>query len=372
MNDPLENLQAHVTNQLPLGDARSCASMCGIVGGNPSKGAKSPELWRAAYDALQLDAVYLPFDVAPSELADFVSGLRAVPNFRGMSVTVPHKESIVSCLDALDPLAERIGATNCVVREQDGRLVGYNTDAEGAVASLLRPGLEGQSPVFEDLSGLRFVLLGSGGAAKAVAHAMAQAMGAGHLCITNRHATVGRRLATRVAEENPGVEARFVEGDALGGALSEADLVVNATAVGQGGTLGTGRQVTSLEPYSALAPAQPVAVEAAPAMSETKVLAEVFRESLDDIVENRRRGMATIRQLPASAVVLDIVYRPLETVMLRHARWAGLRCIDGRAMNVLQAVEAFHTRVMNGVLQEKDQATAETYASVASAMAACW
>ena len=117
------------------------------MGESPSKYSRSPAMWNAAFGDIGLDAVHCPFDVRPENLAGFVEAARAYPGFMGSNVTVPHKLAIMPLLDEIDPIAREIGAVNTFMQTEDGRLVGFNTDADGLVASMLRT-LPGQSEPF--------------------------------------------------------------------------------------------------------------------------------------------------------------------------------------------------------------------------------
>jgi shikimate dehydrogenase len=113
------------------------AKYAAILGLAPSKGARSPTLWNAAFAAAGLDAVMCPFDVTEANLAGLVAALKADPRYIGGSVAMPHKQGLVPLLDRLEPEAERIGAVNAIYRDGDD-LVGANTDGAGAGRGLSR------------------------------------------------------------------------------------------------------------------------------------------------------------------------------------------------------------------------------------------
>ena len=138
-----------------------------------------------AFRALGLPFVYLAFDVSPAELGTAVRGMRAL-GFRGWNVTIPHKVAVLEHLDEVEETAREIGAVNTVVA-REGRLVGYNTDGEGYLRSLVdETGL--------DLVEQKVLILGAGGAARAVAHALAGA-GVESITIANRTREKAERLA---------------------------------------------------------------------------------------------------------------------------------------------------------------------------------
>lgn len=154
----------------------------GVIG-HPVGHSLSPLMHNTAFGEAGINGVYLAFSV--TELAGAVSGVRAL-SIRGLSVTIPHKEAVVPLLDALDPLAERIGAVN-TIHNREGRLIGYNTDASGALSAL--------SEVV-DIAGTDVAVLGAGGAARAVGFALRDA--GGRVTILNRSAGKGEGLAADI------------------------------------------------------------------------------------------------------------------------------------------------------------------------------
>ena len=135
--------------------------LCGVLG-NPVKHSLSPAIHNAAFQELKLDFVYLAFQV--EHIKPAIEGIRALGNIRGCSVTIPHKVSTIPFLDEIDPTAKQIGAINTIVK-QDGQLRGFNTDASGALRALGEAGINPQDE--------RVTLIGSGGAARAIAFGLA-------------------------------------------------------------------------------------------------------------------------------------------------------------------------------------------------------
>jgi shikimate dehydrogenase len=223
----------------------------------------------AGYRALGLDFVYVPFKV--TDLDGAIAGMRAL-GIRGFGVSYPHKLAVMRLLDDVAPVARRIGAVNTVVND-DGRLTGHNTDWIGAVRALeeVRP-----------LVGARVLLLGAGGAARALAYGVRE-RGA-KLVVANRDL----KKAETLARELDGEFAPFAAGPALAG---ESDVVVNATTRGMAG-----------------------------ADPECPLPSEALR---------------------AGQVVMDLVYKPLETDLLRGARARGATAVHGGRMLLHQAAEQF-------------------------------
>ena len=152
-------------------DINAHTQFCGVIG-NPVEHSLSPAIHNAAFQKLGLNFVYLAFRV--EAIGDAIKGLRALGNFRGASVTIPHKVAAVPFLDSVEPTARHIGAINTIVAE-GGTLTGYNTDATGALRALREGGVT--------LKGQRVVMLGSGGAARAIAFALGTEAGIDRLTI---------------------------------------------------------------------------------------------------------------------------------------------------------------------------------------------
>ncbi|HKY16103.1 MAG TPA: shikimate dehydrogenase, partial [Microthrixaceae bacterium] len=174
----------------------------------------SPAIHQAAFAATGLDWTFVAFEVPPESLDAAIEGMRAL-GIAGLSVTMPHKEAVVDLVDELSPAARELGAVNCVA-DVDGRLVGHNTDGDGLMAALDAEGV--------DVAGRRVVVLGAGGAARAVVRSLAL-RGAEQVVVVNRSADRAARAAALAGEAG-----------AVGGveSLSSADVVVNATPVGMG------------------------------------------------------------------------------------------------------------------------------------------
>jgi shikimate dehydrogenase len=172
-----------------------------------------------AFADMGLDWRYLTVEVRPQDLGDAVRGARAM-NWRGFNCTIPHKIAVIPHLDRLNPAAETIGAVNCVVN-QDGELIGDNTDGKGFLESVsaVRP-----------VRGMDVVVLGAGGAARAIAVELALA-GASRLTIVNRTLVRAQELA-RVIRDRTGVPASAAIWEGLYRIPEGVDLMVNATSIG--------------------------------------------------------------------------------------------------------------------------------------------
>lgn len=245
--------------------------------GSPVRHSLSPALHNAAFEATGLDWAYVALEVEPGAVPDALLGMRTL-GLGGLNVTMPHKEAAHDAVDVCDPAAAALRSVNTVVPLPDGRLAGHSTDGAGFVESLrLDAGVE--------VAGLRAVVIGAGGAGRAVIDALARA-GAAEVVVVNR--SVDRAVAVVALGAGRGRLGSLDD-------IPQADLVVNATSVGMG---------------SADLP---------------------LDESL----------------LRPGQVVADLVYHPLETALLRAAARAGARPIDGLGMLVHQAAHAF--RLWTGV-----------------------
>ncbi len=184
----------------------------------------SPKMHNFAFSKLGLDYVYVPFQVRPDQLAGAVNAIRSL-NIVGVNVTIPHKQAVIPFLDQLSPIAKKIGAVNTIVNN-DGKLLGDNTDAPGFLESLREDG-------HVDPKKKRVVLIGSGGTARAMAISLTAA-GVSKLVIVNRTYEKAKQLTHLVEKLGAKLECYAVKlsEDNLKEELSDCDLLVNATPSG--------------------------------------------------------------------------------------------------------------------------------------------
>jgi shikimate dehydrogenase len=251
----------------------SHTTLVGVIG-HPVRHSLSPLLHNTAFAALSLNWTSLAFEVAPGQVAGALSGVRAL-GLAGLSVTMPHKADAAALVDECSAVATALGAVNCVVNE-DGRLRGENTDGAGFLASLVRGA--GFDP-----AGKRCLVLGAGGAARAVTLALAGA-GCAEVAVVNR--TAERADAVAALAGSVGRVGRPDDD----GEVAQADLVVNATPVGMTGT----------------------------------------RVEHDG-------WLVAPSLLHRGQVVADLIYAPRPTAWLAAAADAGARTVDGLGMLVHQA-----------------------------------
>lgn len=276
--------------------------LCGVIG-NPVDHSLSPAIHNAAFRKAGLNFVYLAFPV--EALGDAVKGIRALGNTRGFSVTIPHKVAALPFLDEVDQTAQHIGAINTIV-VQSGRLIGYNTDASGSLRALREGGAA--------LLGQRVLILGSGGAARAIAFALAGDAQIAGLTILGVDEGERRGLVQDLRTRTSlAVEDGPIQDDTLRSWIPHCRTVIHCTPVGM-----------------------------FPHVDEACVPAAVWRSDL---------------------TVMDIVYNPRETRLLKEAKAAGCRTIQGIEMFLNQAILQFElwtnqtapADVMRAVLESRFQ-----------------
>jgi len=258
------------------------AKFVGLIG-HKLKHSISPQFQQAAFDYLRLDIRYDVWETSKDDLPQVMEGLRDASKL-GANITIPHKEAVLPLLDKMDNDARRIRAVNTVVN-REGKLIGYNTDASGFIRALRDDGAF--SP-----RNKRVVLLGAGGAARAVGFALVDA-GVKSLIILNRGMERGRALAWDLKISDTEVIALSWKDGRTLIALGECDLLVNCTSVGM--------KDSSAEGKSPL-------------------------------------GMGLI---PKRALVYDVVYNPMETPLLSAAKKVGARTLGGLPMLVYQGAASF-------------------------------
>lgn len=256
----------------------------GIIG-CPIRHSISPIFQQAALDYYGIDAIYEAWEVEPPSLPKYIRQLRS-PNTWGINVTVPHKEAVIPLLDGVDDFASAAGAVNTIINE-DGNLVGHNTDGVGFLKALEDNGH------FQP-QGRKVLVLGAGGSAKAVALALSSC-GVTEVAIANRTLERATRLAEIISTHGTEVDAMSLT-DSTGTLVrkaGESDLIVNCTTLG-------------------------------------------MKYGLDEHSSPMRS-----EQIPATALVFDLVYNPIETPLLREAKRAGAATLGGLAMLVYQGAASF-------------------------------
>lgn len=205
------------------GDIDGRTKIFGIIG-YPIKHTFSPYMHNSAFKALNINAIYVPFEAAPEKLKDVLKGLIAL-RVCGINVTIPHKEAIAPLLDELSPEAKGIGAAN-VVLVNNGKTIGYNTDGEGFLISL-------KKDLKVSPKNRRIFILGAGGAAKAVAYVSARE-GARSITLVDVISKRAKELALKTNREFPRCETKSIPylRSRIDDEVLNADILINATPVG--------------------------------------------------------------------------------------------------------------------------------------------
>lgn len=255
--------------------------VCALLG-FPAHHSMGPAIHNTAFEAMGLPFVYVAQDVAPADLAIAIAGTRAL-GYRGLSITMPHKVAALDLVDEVDATALAIGCINTVVSEQ-GRLKGYNSDGQGALDALARAGIA--------IANRRVLVLGSGGAARAVAMTVAlhgrpatlEILGV----VEDELARLGRDIAEKSATQ---ASTRKLDDAALAAAMERAEVVLHCTPVGM-----------------------------TPDTERTLVPTSLLRPEL---------------------AFFDAVYNPRRTLLLKQAAALGCRVVEGMEMFLGQAMVQF-------------------------------
>lgn len=255
--------------------------LCAVIG-HPVRHSLSPTIHNAGFQSLGLNFVYLAFDI--TDVESCLKGMRAMDNFRGISVTIPHKEAVIPFLDEIDPVAHKIGSVNTITHEGD-KLIGTITDGTGTLNAFIRAGVE--------LSNRKILFLGAGGAVRAVAFTFAEKVEPKQITILGRTPSRLERLIDDLKRAYPQVE--FHGGylhENFSNYVSSHEIIIQGTPTGM-----TGHSEEKLNfPYDLLTPQH---------------------------------------------TILDMIYRPLYTELLLKAQSKGCKIITGIEMLLGQAVLQF-------------------------------
>jgi shikimate dehydrogenase len=253
--------------------------VCGVIG-DPIGHTLSPTIHNAAFNHLGLDFVFLAFCVKAADLENAIRGMRGL-GIHGLNVTMPHKSTVTAYLDTMDPAAKFLGSANTIMNKDD-KLSGFNTDGVGALKALRENGTE--------LSKKKVLLLGAGGAAKAIAFSLAKEVG--ELVVLNRATEKAKELAERLTRTlSKKVVGCSLSPDAVAENLQDSDVLINATSVGMN-----------------------------PEANQSIVPQRFLRSDL---------------------TVMDIVYNPVETKLAKDAKAAGARVVSGVEMLIYQGAASF-------------------------------
>ncbi|MGQ9469015.1 MAG: shikimate dehydrogenase [Nitrososphaerales archaeon] len=255
--------------------------LCCVIG-HPVDKSLSPIMHNEAFRAKNLDYVYLAFDVGEFHLKEAVQGLRAL-GVRGFNVTMPYKVTIMSLLDRMDKGASLVGAVNTVLNN-DGELIGYNTDVDGVTSAL--------ETKLHSLKGLKALLIGAGGAARACIVALVS-KGCKEIIVMNRTLNRAKSMVEELSKKlEMSYSLKELSIDSLKIAIGSADILINSTPIGT---------------Y--------------PNIDESIVPQELIKKDM---------------------IVFDVVYNPKKTKLIRDAEKMGAKTIPGYEMFVGQGAASFN------------------------------
>lgn len=257
----------------------TATQLCAVIG-DPVEHSLSPLMHNAAFQAASVNYVYVAFRV--KDVAGCLAGMRALPGFRGMSVTLPHKMAVMDHLDEIEPMAQHVGCVNTIVNE-NGKLIGLTTDGPGTLKAFADADVS--------LDGAKVLFVGSGGAVRAVAFAVAELSKAKQITILGRTPARVAAIADDLSEKT---SCSIMRGDLaqdLVEAMQSHDVVVHGTPIG-------------MHPHT----------------DDSPIPHTLFRPG---------------------QVVFDMVYRPYRTRLIREAEAAGCKTIPGVEMLINQAVLQF-------------------------------
>jgi len=248
--------------------------------GHPVEHSMSPTMWNPALQELELDYVYVAFDVHPDSLEKAINGIRSL-GITGVNVTIPHKKAVIKYIDVVDPIALKIGAIN-TIKNEEGILKARNTDAGGAKKSLLDMGF--------DISGKDILILGSGGVSRALAYILAEE--ANKIVLTDLIEERATSVASEIRDNmKVDIEGKLNNKDNIEEYIKKTDILINATPIGM---------------Y--------------PKVDETPISKDLLHDDL---------------------FVFDVVYNPLETRLMKEAAETGCVTLGGLDMLVNQGILAF-------------------------------
>jgi shikimate dehydrogenase len=253
--------------------------VCGVIG-DPIEHSLSPAMHNAAFEHLKLDYVFLAFKVTTAEVENAMRGMRGL-GIHGLNVTMPHKNAVIAYLDEVDSTAKFLGSVNTILND-NGKLLGFSTDGIGALNALRENGV--------NLSGKKVLLLGGGGAAKAIAFALAKEVN--ELSILNRTPEKTKALTDALSGKfGKKVTAGSLAPSTIQENLQDADVLVNATSVG-------------MHP-------------------------------------NVEQSLVAPQWLKPDLTVMDIVYNPIETKLAKDAKVVGAKVVNGVEMLIFQGAASF-------------------------------
>ena len=260
-------------------DISGKTKICGVIG-DPISHTLSPTIQNSAFHHLNLDFIFLAFNVKTGELETSIQAMRSLGIY-GLNVTMPHKTKVLNYLDEIDPTARFLNSANTIVNKE-GRLFGYSTDGIGAINALKENGI--------DLASSKVVLLGAGGAGRAIALSIAEEVS--NLVILNRDLIKAKKLESDLKLKfKRNISGASLSADSIKKHLLDSDVLINATNVG--------------------------------------------------MTSSQKQSIVDSNLLNKNLTVMDIVYNPVETKLLTDAKKLGAKTINGIEMLIYQGAASF-------------------------------
>ena len=253
--------------------------VCAIIG-DPIEHSLSPVIQNAAFNALNIDCIYTSFRVNSSDIVNALTGIRAL-GVLGLNVTMPHKKAVIEHLDWTDEPAKFLNSVN-TIHNKDGKLLGYSTDGVGALRALRENGA--------DPHGKKVLMLGAGGAARVIAYSLIQE--ADELAILNRTVSEAKKLSEILKHKfDKKISVGSLSPEIIKEKSRDSDILLNTTSVGMN--------------------------------------------------PNGNQSLVTLNDLRSNLTVMDIIYNPYETQLIKDAEAVGAKVIKGIEMLIYQGAAAF-------------------------------
>ena len=254
-------------------------NVVGVIG-HPIEHSMSPPMHNNAFKKMDMDYVYVAFHVLPEDIEKLITSAKTM-DIKGLNVTIPHKTTIIPYLDEIDETAEKIGAVN-TIRFKDGKAKGYNTDGTGAIKSIQE---------YTSLENKDVLIIGAGGASKAIAFTLINE-NINSLTIANRSEDNANKLIDNIKKQTNFTNIKFLPIADADSIVETVDIIINTTPIGM--------------------------------YPKHEVPAPIKTEKINE-----------------NHVVMDVIYNPLETTLLKEARINGAVTINGTSMLINQGIVAF-------------------------------
>lgn len=293
-----------------------------IIGTQPSKGARSPSLWNRAYKKLGKKSKMYPADIKEEKLGRLIHSLKKDKNFLGCSVTIPHKEKILTYLDSLDSNAKKIGSVNHVVNNS-GKLKGFNTDYYGSLYTIKK--------ICKKKNNQRILVLGSGGAGKACIISVLNFFKNSKIYLFNRNKKKLKKFTNLKNSKNL---IKIVNSYSQLSRLKKINVIINTTSVGFDIWSKKEKRYYNNLFLSPLGESKNLKGV------KTKNL-KLFHEINHNVFFKNIVNSFEFLKKNQNIKVFDIIYSPKETIILKISKLLGNFIINGALMNLMQAVEGF-------------------------------